>query len=187
MACSRITEGLTSSNLKDLALPCFGNNTFEESQQSNKGDEADAETNYLPMKSKQLKQLAHIHHEEEGGSTPSETLEQDHTYKQDSYEEDTLKLDGAMSYGLLSSGWIYKKINQGKEGTNKEILEAIQQRFNIKGENEHLRISGISYLLPLNQIITWKYSKTIKVMTLVVQAARKFKLSITDQDLKIVH
>ena len=184
---THLPEGLTSSNLKDLALPCFGNNTFEESQQSDKGDEADAETNYLPMKSKQLKQLAHIHHEEEGGSTPSETLEQDHTYKQDSYEEDTLKLDGAMSYGLLSSGWIYKKINQGKEGTNKEILEAIQQRFNIKGENEHLRISGISYLLPLNQIITWKYSKTIKVMTLVVQAARKFKLSITDQDLKIVH
>ena len=90
-------------------------------------------------------------------------------------------------FGLLSVSSIYNK-TQGaiSEQMSLEVKEAILKRLRLKGNNEILGLDNINYLLDENDMLSTGYDKIVRIHTLAIQAARKFKALISTKDLNIV-
>ena len=90
-------------------------------------------------------------------------------------------------FGLLSVSSIYNK-TQGvvSEQMSLEVKEAILKRLRLEGSNEILGLGNINYLLDENDMLSTGYDKIVRLHTLAIQAARKFKALISTKDLNIV-
>ena len=92
---------------------------------------------------------------------------------------------GRINFGLLCTEYLYRKERNSDE-MNDKIIKEIRKRYDHLGCNTNLGISNISYLLPLNEILTKGYDKIIRILTLVVQGARKMKVRAKLGDLRII-
>ena len=91
-----------------------------------------------------------------------------------------------ITYGLLTSNYLYKQTNQGGKGINEHVIKAIKARYELPGSNKDLGIENIRYLFPLEVLLTQNYDKIVKILVITIQAARKFKTRARGEDLNIV-